>query len=471
MTKLSVCIIAKNEEMNIAACLNSVKDIAWEIIVLDTGSTDKTKEIVKAFSSTSLVTGHPSLFESTWKNDFSKARNESISHATGDWILIMDADEVLTEETRQKLLPFLEANEKNSDPYLVFAFKNINQSFNDSNMTYSAFKHSMFRNNQGIRYKHKVHEHLYHPDINLKTLNVKDLSISHNDLLKSKDYLVKKYHKYIFMLVDLIDNYEKEENFSEKNVVEKKHDLIYYWYQLGNTFKFLEENQKAIEAYQRAFNIFDEELIKENESFYLNIILSLVLPLTETGEFLAALSYIDRFTTYFPDFPDVLYHKAFCWQNLGDFQKAAQIYQEAAGLIKNKNFNNKFFVISPLEDSMIYLVLNELSKCLFILGYWEQSLEITRKMTRELSSSFPVKINYIKNLVFNDNLAELYEFNLREPVSFINNDTLAEISKLDQSDSRYKNFQVRILENILRLKGIMPEERKIFTGKIDELLD
>ena len=61
--KISVCIITKNEEEYIEKCIESVYGIAYEIIILDTGSTDKTKEIVKKFDKVKL-------FEITWKNDF-----------------------------------------------------------------------------------------------------------------------------------------------------------------------------------------------------------------------------------------------------------------------------------------------------------------------------------------------------------------------------------------------------------------
>ena len=99
--KISVCIIAKNEEKYIEECLKSVLDIADEIIVLDTGSTDKTKDIVSAFPKTKL-------YETTWEDDFSKARNQCISHATGDWILSIDADERLSLSSQQQLINFLD---------------------------------------------------------------------------------------------------------------------------------------------------------------------------------------------------------------------------------------------------------------------------------------------------------------------------------------------------------------------------
>ena len=84
---LSACMIVKNEEKFLAQCLNSIKDAVDEIIIVDTGSTDKTVEIAQSFGA--KVYHHP------WRNSFSEARNHSLSYATCDWILQIDADEAL----------------------------------------------------------------------------------------------------------------------------------------------------------------------------------------------------------------------------------------------------------------------------------------------------------------------------------------------------------------------------------------
>ncbi len=85
MAKLSVCLITKNEEANLARCLESLRGLWDELIVVDTGSTDRTVEIAHSFGAR--------LFHFTWQDDFSLARNFCISQATGDWILSIDADE------------------------------------------------------------------------------------------------------------------------------------------------------------------------------------------------------------------------------------------------------------------------------------------------------------------------------------------------------------------------------------------
>lgn len=96
MISISLCMIVKNEEAVLARCLDSIADLMDEIIIVDTGSTDKTREIAANY--TDLI------YDFTWTGSFSDARNFSFSKATRDYIYCADADEVLDEENRKKFL-------------------------------------------------------------------------------------------------------------------------------------------------------------------------------------------------------------------------------------------------------------------------------------------------------------------------------------------------------------------------------
>ena len=98
---LSACMIVKNEEWTIRRCLESLQSLVDEIIVVDTGCTDNTIEIAKSFGC--------KIFSFEWDNDFSHARNAGIVHATGDWILVVDADEFVEPIERAVLQDFLRA--------------------------------------------------------------------------------------------------------------------------------------------------------------------------------------------------------------------------------------------------------------------------------------------------------------------------------------------------------------------------
>ncbi len=91
MLPISVCIIAKNEEPYIEECLRRLSHFDWEIVVVDTGSTDRTIEIARAYT--------PNVYHFDWINDFSAARNYSVRKASNNYILVVDCDEYLQADS------------------------------------------------------------------------------------------------------------------------------------------------------------------------------------------------------------------------------------------------------------------------------------------------------------------------------------------------------------------------------------
>ncbi len=88
-------MIVKNEEGNLPNCLESVRGIFDEIVVIDTGSTDRTIEVARSYGA--------NVFEFAWIDSFSAARNEALSHATGDYAFWLDADDVVEAVERKRL--------------------------------------------------------------------------------------------------------------------------------------------------------------------------------------------------------------------------------------------------------------------------------------------------------------------------------------------------------------------------------
>lgn len=96
MISVSLCMIVKNEEKVLARCLDSIKELMDEIIIVDTGSTDRTKKIAEGYTD--------KVYEFQWVNDFSAARNFAFSKASCDYIYSADADEVVSKENREKFM-------------------------------------------------------------------------------------------------------------------------------------------------------------------------------------------------------------------------------------------------------------------------------------------------------------------------------------------------------------------------------
>ena len=143
---LSLCMMVKDEEGFLAKCLESVKDQVDEIVVVDTGSTDRTVEIATSYGA--RVYSHP------WEGDFSKHRNQSISYATKEWVFILDADEAVESESASHLHDAIMV--KNADSmYLT-----VRSAFDKGKGVAVHNSIRLFRNNGKIRYEGRVHNQL-----------------------------------------------------------------------------------------------------------------------------------------------------------------------------------------------------------------------------------------------------------------------------------------------------------------------
>lgn len=148
MITISLCMIVKNEEDTLGRCLDSVKDIVDEIIIVDTGSTDNTKNIVKKYTD--------NIYDFEWIDDFSAARNYSFSKATMDYIIWLDADDVILEEDRKKL----EFSKKNINSIDVVMMK-YNVGFDErGNVTLSYYRERLVKRSKNFQWVDPIHEYI-----------------------------------------------------------------------------------------------------------------------------------------------------------------------------------------------------------------------------------------------------------------------------------------------------------------------
>ena len=144
--KLSVALIVKNEEQSLKKCLDSVKNIADELVIVDTGSTDKTKEIASQYTD--------KIFEFPWINDFSAARNFSFDHCTGDFVLWCDADdEILPKD--QKKIKELDYSDKD---VVLCKYQYSHDEFGVSECTLE--RERIIRRSLGLKWQKRIHEYL-----------------------------------------------------------------------------------------------------------------------------------------------------------------------------------------------------------------------------------------------------------------------------------------------------------------------
>jgi tetratricopeptide (TPR) repeat protein len=148
---ISACMIVKDEEELLPDCLASIRDWVDEIILVDTGSTDRTVEIARSYGA--------KVFHHAWEGDFSRARNQSLSYATQGWIFIIDADERVTADDVPQLRRVLD------DEQAQMVSINVYNVYGDS-VSAVTFLPSirLFRRSLGLRYEGTVHNALVYPD-------------------------------------------------------------------------------------------------------------------------------------------------------------------------------------------------------------------------------------------------------------------------------------------------------------------
>ncbi len=199
MLELSLCMIVKNEEKHLARCLSSVKDVADEIIMVDTGSTDKTIEIAELFG--------VKIFHFKWVNDFSAARNFALSKCTGDWILYLDADEELSPDSIEEVKKY----KLHKRAGVNCTVKSLGSaSTNESVMKYPR----LFANVSGVEFVGKVHEQIIDSlRKNKIPLVESDIEIIHHGYAIDKEGLQKKKERNLSLL---LSNENKKSNAYDK---------------------------------------------------------------------------------------------------------------------------------------------------------------------------------------------------------------------------------------------------------------
>ena len=177
---ISLTMIVKNEEANIARALESARGIADELVVVDTGSTDRTVEIARAHGA------QVHFFE--WIGDFSAARNTAIEHATGDWILILDGDDVAVESSPGALRAEVAA----FPPSVLFVRVPVRSPRADGGGSHVVSSRRLFRRCPEIRWQHPVHETLVHAALDNAAeaeVGSRALTIEHHGYAQSVEQL------------------------------------------------------------------------------------------------------------------------------------------------------------------------------------------------------------------------------------------------------------------------------------------
>lgn len=212
-------MIVKNEEELLARCLDCVKDIVDEINIVDTGSTDKTVEIAKQYTDR--------VFYFEWINNFAAARNESFKYATKDYILYLDADDVITEENQKKLMELKKTLDPSVDSVSMYYDAGTDEY---GNVTLRYRRNRLVKRERNFKWEGDCHQYL---NVYGKIIN-SDIAITHKKIRHAVGRTISIYEQKI----------ERGDIFTPR-------DYFYY----GNELRENGHYEKAIESYTKNINL------------------------------------------------------------------------------------------------------------------------------------------------------------------------------------------------------------------------
>ncbi len=228
MGLISAALIVKNEAKHIDQCLTALAKVADEIVIADTGSDDTTIDLARQYTE--------NIIEIPWENDFAKARNIAIEHATGDWILVVDADETIVHpvEARKTLIEFAGAYPNHMGTILVKSpvITNMHES-----ISYSHIKRFFPR--EGFHYIGAIHEQIEPIDRIAQTAPT-GVTVDHSGYFHAVDDKNHKALRNIPLLQQAIKNQKNDE---------------YMHYQLGRALFTIERLPAAINAFEETLRL------------------------------------------------------------------------------------------------------------------------------------------------------------------------------------------------------------------------
>ena len=316
---LSLCMIVKNEAAMLPRCLDSVKDFVDEMIVVDTGSTDQTIAIAKQY--------HAKVYHHSWENDFSKHRNQSISYATGDWILILDADEMIKKGDG----PLLKAAiaREGIDSIMVPVLNTYNRGMSQGHNN----QVRLFRNGIGCRYEGIVHNRLtgytrkaFHP-----------ISVLHFGYDLDLEAMRAKYERTARLLKQRID--DDPEDYVARS-------------QLSANFAGRGMFEAAVEEGLRSIRSADQDIEQGGEvNLWTHFIVS--SSLVNLGDLKNAEIYARKALANCPFHLDSLYILAIIYHRLKDWKQFEKCSQDFLGLLTRLKKNPEAF------GNMVNTAINE----------------------------------------------------------------------------------------------------------------
>ncbi|MGR6546405.1 glycosyltransferase [Paenibacillus tundrae] len=300
---ISLCMIVKDEEQWLPQCLESVQAAVDEIIIVDTGSSDRSVAIAESYGAM--------VVHLAWSDDFAAARNAGLARASGDWILFLDADEALDQVAQEQIRSWTAVSGCDG---LFLNIHNYTGSGQQGATVNPVLR--LFRNAPEHRFEGRIHEQIAaaicrrNPEA---AFHLTDMIIHH--------------YGYQTAVVEHKDKVNRNLRLLEQ-VVKEEPDQPFHHYNLGVEYLRLGEAERALKTFGVA-----KAGIDPTVTSYAHLLCKYEIRCLEhLNRWQEALEHIDAALELFPDYTDLLHHRGVCEDALGHVEKAEFWLREAVRL-------------------------------------------------------------------------------------------------------------------------------------------
>lgn len=354
MIPISLCMIVKNEERNLNNCLSSISDYVDEIIVVDTGSIDKTKEVAYKYTD--------KVYDFVWVDDYSKARNFSISKATNDWILVLDADELLICFDKYQVQKLMSQNEKMIGRIEVIDIISHDQDTGEIQKARERIRRLF--NRKYYKYEGFIHEQVIPLNgILSKNVNV-NIRVDHVGYTSEE---VRRKNKW-----------ERNKKLLEKSIKENPNDP-YLYYNLGKIYYLTSDYDDAIKMFDKAMKL----EIDYNLEYVQDLVITYGYSLLSLQRYKEALA-IKRYESYYRNIADFYFLIGLIEMNIGDFAEAINYFKKSIG--KTEKVVGTSSYLSYYNIGVIFEVLGDNAQALKYYEQCDEYVPATRRIGEILQS-------------------------------------------------------------------------------------
>ena len=310
--RLSLCMIVRDSAETLPACLESIKPWVDEMVVVDTGSNDNTREIAADFGAR--------VFEFPWPDSFSIARNESIRHARGEWIYWMDSDDTITPENGRKLREL--ADNQHADSTLGYVMQVHCPGGNASSDVTVVDHVKLFRNLPSLEFEFRIHEQLL-PSIRRLEGDVEwtDIFVVHSGSDQSAEGKQRKYDRDLRLLILELED-RPEHPFALFNV--------------GMTYADMEQWAEADGYLRRSIDASEPGESHLRKAYAL--LVNCLAQLDRTDE---ALRICEQGLSQFTDDPELSFRRGILTHKLGRHDEAIAAYRTAMKAQNEQSFSSR----------------------------------------------------------------------------------------------------------------------------------